>query len=93
MCGNRVLGKTSWSEEEKTRNWRKLHDVELYDDLYRLVNVTGVLKPRRKRWAGHVTCVGAGYINTGYQMETSEGRRRLGRPRHKWKREIKTRLI
>lgn len=75
MCENKVLRKISWSEEEKTRNWRKLHDVELHDDLYRTVNVTGVFKPRRKRWAGHVACMGAGYIHTGYQMEKSEGRR------------------
>ena len=66
MCENRVLGKTSWSEEEKTRNWRKLHDVELHYDLYRSVNVTGVFKPRRKRWAGYVAFMGAGYIHTGY---------------------------
>jgi len=87
-----VLEKTSWSEEEKTRNWRKLHDVELHYDLYRSVNVTGVFKPRIKRSAGHVAFMGAGYIHTGYQTEKSKGMRRLGRPKHKWKRDIKTHL-
>jgi hypothetical protein len=75
MCENRVLGEVSRSGGEKTRNWRKLHDVELHYDLYRSVNVTGVLKPRRKRWAGHVACIGQDtYIeDTRWKNLTEEG--------------------
>jgi len=40
-----------------TREWRKLHNEEL-KDLYSSPNVVWVIKSRRKRWAGHVACMG-----------------------------------
>ena len=37
--------------------WRKLHNEEL-NDLYCSPNIIRVVKSRRMRWAGHVTCMG-----------------------------------
>ena len=45
--------------DEVTEEWRKLHNEEL-SDLYSLPNIVRVVKSRRMRWAGHVTCIGAG---------------------------------
>jgi hypothetical protein len=42
--------------DEVTGEWRKLHNEEL-NDLYSSPNIR-VIKLRRVRWAGHVTCIG-----------------------------------
>ena len=42
---------------EVTGEWRRLHNEEL-NDLYCSPNITWVIKWRRKRWAGHVACMG-----------------------------------
>jgi hypothetical protein len=39
--------------EEITREWRKLHDVEL-NDLYSSPDIVRAIKSRRISWAGHV---------------------------------------
>jgi hypothetical protein len=39
------------------REWRRLHNEELYD-LYCYLNVIGVIKLSRMRWTGHVASVG-----------------------------------
>jgi hypothetical protein len=36
---------------------RKLHNKEL-NDLYPSPNIVRVIKLRRMRWAGHITCMG-----------------------------------
>ena len=43
--------------DEVTEEWRKLHNVELHD-LYFSPNILRVIKSRRMRCAGHVTCRG-----------------------------------
>jgi hypothetical protein len=42
---------------EITGQWRRLHNEELYD-LYSSSDIIWVIKSRRKRWAGHVACIG-----------------------------------
>jgi len=55
---NRVLRRIFGpKKDEVTREWRKLHNVEL-NDLYRSQNIVGVIKSRRMRWAGYVTRMG-----------------------------------
>jgi hypothetical protein len=67
---------------------RKLHNEELHD-LYSSPGIVRVIKARRMRWAGHVACMeevrGAYNILVG----KPEGRRPLGRPRHRWEDNIK----
>jgi hypothetical protein len=57
---NRVLRRVFGPKRDKvTGEWRKLHNEELID-LYSLPNIVRVVKSRRMRWAGHVTCIGGG---------------------------------
>jgi hypothetical protein len=37
--------------------WRRLHNEELHNS-YASPNIIRVMKRRRRRWAGHVVCVG-----------------------------------
>jgi hypothetical protein len=50
-----------------------------------------VIKSRRMRWAGHVARMGE---RSAYRVLVgkAEGRRPLGRPRHRWEDNIKTDL-
>ena len=43
--------------DEVTREWRKLHNEELYD-LYYTPNMVRVIKSGRIRWVGHVVQMG-----------------------------------
>jgi hypothetical protein len=49
-----------------------------------LPSIIRVIKSRRMRWAGHVACVGE--VRNAYSILVGkpEGRRPLGRPRHRW---------
>jgi hypothetical protein len=60
-----------------------------FGGLYSSPSIVRVIKTRRMRWAGHVACMrevrGAYNILVG----RPEGRRPLGRPRLRWKDNIK----
>jgi len=59
---NRVLRRVFGSKkDEVTGEWRKLHNEELRD-IYSLPNIVWVVKSRRMRWAGHVSCMGEGRV-------------------------------
>jgi hypothetical protein len=58
----------------------RLHDEEIHD-LYSS-NIR-VIKSRRIRWAGYVTCMGENCIE-GF-VEKPEGKRPFGRPRRTYK--------
>jgi len=63
--------------------WRRLHNEEL-NDLYSSLNIVWVIKSRRMRWAGHVTRMGEERGVYRVLVGKPEGRRPLGRPRHRW---------
>jgi hypothetical protein len=71
-----------------TRGWRKLHNEELHG-LYSSPSIVRVMKARRMRWVGHVACMGE--VRGAYNILVGkpEGRRTLGRPRHRWEDNIK----
>jgi hypothetical protein len=73
---------------EVTGGWRKLHDEELHG-LYSSPIIIRVIKARRMRWACHVARMGE--VRSAYNILVGrpEGRRPLGRRRHRWEDNIK----
>jgi len=69
--------------DEVTGKWRRLHNKEL-NDLYSTPNIVWVIKSRRMRWGGHVACMGEERGVYRVLLGKPEGRRPLGRPRHRW---------
>ena len=70
------------------REWRKLHNEELRD-LYSIPNIVRVVKSRRMRWAGYVARMGEERGVHRVLVGKFEGKRPLGRPRHRWEDNIK----
>jgi len=62
---------------------RRLHNEEL-NDLYSSPNIVRMIKSRRMRWAGHVAPIGEERGVYRVLLWKPEGRRSLGRPRHRW---------
>ena len=86
---NRVLRKIFGPKRaEVTGEWRKLHNEEL-NDLYCSPNIVRVIKSRRMRWAGYVARMGEDRGVHRVLVGKPEGRRPLGRPRHRWEDNIK----
>jgi len=86
---NKVLRRVFGSKrDEVTGEWRKLHRGELRD-LYSLPTIVRVVKSRRMRWEGHVARMGEGRGVHRVLVGKPEGRRPLGRPRRRWKDNIK----
>jgi hypothetical protein len=74
--------------DEVMGEWRKLHNEEL-KDLYSLAILVRVIKSRRMRWAGHVTCMGEGRGAYRVLVGKPEGKRPLGRPSLRWEDNIR----
>jgi len=85
---NRVLRIFGPKREEVTREWRKLHNEELFD-LYSSLNMVRVLKSRRMRWAGHVARMEERREVYRVLVGKPEGKIPLGRPRRRWDDNIK----
>jgi hypothetical protein len=79
---NRILRRIFGPKREEDGSWRKLHNDELHS-LYSSPNVVRVIKSRRMRWAGRVACIGEGRGAYRVLVGRSEGKRPLGRPRHR----------
>jgi hypothetical protein len=67
---------------EVTGGWRKLHN-ELHN-LYSSSDIIRMIKSRRMRWIGHVARKGEKRNSYRIWVGKPEGKRPLGRPRHKW---------
>jgi hypothetical protein len=70
--------------DEVTGEWTKLHKEEL-NDLHRSPNIVRVINSRRMKWAGHVARMGERRSVYRVLVGKPEGKRPLGRPRHRWK--------
>jgi len=81
---NRVLRRIFGPRrDEVMEEWRRLHNKEL-NDLYSSPNIVRVIKSRRMRWAGHVAHMVQERGMYGVLVGKLEGKRPLGRPRHRW---------
>jgi hypothetical protein len=67
--------------------WRKLHIEELHN-LYSWPSVIRMIESRSMRWAGHVAHIGKERNTYRVLMGKPEGKRPLGRPSHRWERDI-----
>jgi hypothetical protein len=86
---NRVLRRIFGPKKDKvTGEWRRLRNEELYD-LYSSPNIIWVTKSRRMRWAGHVAHKEGRRCAYRVLLWTPEGKRPLGRSRHRWEDNIK----
>jgi hypothetical protein len=85
---NRVLRKIFGPKRKEDGSWRKLHNDEFHS-LYSSLNIVRVIKSRMMRWEGHVACMGE--VGGAYRVLVGrpEGKRPLGRPRHRWEDNIK----
>jgi hypothetical protein len=63
--------------------WRTLHNEELRN-VYCSPSIIRSIKSRRMRWAGHVARVEEKRNAYRILVENPEGKRPLGRPRHRW---------
>jgi hypothetical protein len=75
-----------------TGGWRKLHDEELHN-LYSSPNIIIIIKSRRIRRAGHVAQMEEKRNVYRLLVGNPEGKRLLGRPRHRWMNNIKMDLL
>jgi hypothetical protein len=84
MLKNRVLSRIFGPRrDEVTGEWRKLHNKELHD-LYSSPRIIRIIKLRRMKWVGHVARMGEKRNAYRLLVGKPEGKRTLGRPRHRW---------
>jgi len=85
---NRVLRRIFGPNRDKGTGERiKLHNEKL-NDLNSSPNSVWVTKSRRMRWVGHVVHMGEGRGMYGVLVGKPEGKRPMGRPRHRWENNI-----
>jgi hypothetical protein len=86
---NRVLRAIFGLERDYvTGKWRILPNEDLYG-LYISPNIIRVIKARRMRWAGHVARMGETRGAYRVLVGKSQGKRPLGRPKHRCEDNIK----
>jgi len=85
---SRVLRIFGPKRDEVTGEWRKLYNEEL-NGLYSSPNIVRVIKLRRMRWAVHVAHMEEERGMYSVLVGKPEGKRPLGRPKHRWEDNIK----
>jgi hypothetical protein len=81
---DRVLRKiVGPKRNEVTGDWRRLHSEEIYD-AYSPPNIIRVIKSRIMRLAGHVARIGDRRGADRVLLRMLDGKRPLGRRRHRW---------
>jgi transcription termination factor 2 len=88
---NSVLRRIFGPKREEDGSWRKLHNDELHSP-YSSPNIVREIISRRMRWAGHVARIGEGRGVYRVLVGRPEGKSPLGRPRRRWKYNIKLEL-
>jgi hypothetical protein len=81
----RIIGP---KRDEVLGGWRKLHNGRLHN-LYSSRNIIRMMKLGRMRWAGHVVRIGEKRNSCRILVGKPEGRRPVGRPRSRWKDNVK----
>jgi hypothetical protein len=71
------------------RQWGFKLDRQRVNDLYSSPNIVRVIKSRTMRWAWHVAQMGEGISVYRVLVGKPEGKRPLGRARHRWENNIK----
>jgi hypothetical protein len=90
---NKVLRRIFGSKmDEETGGWRKLHSEELHN-LYSLPSIIRIFKSSRMMWAGHVAHIGEKRNVYRLLVRNPEGKRPLGRRRHRLVDNIKMDLL
>jgi hypothetical protein len=90
---SRVLRRIFGPKRDRvTGGWRKLHNEELHN-LYTSPIIIRIIKSRRMRWAGHLARMGEKRNVYRLLVGKPEGKRPLGRPRHRWMYNIKMDLL
>jgi hypothetical protein len=93
MFENRVLRRIFGPKRDGVMGGRrKLHNEELHN-LYPSPSIIRIIKSRRTRWAGHVARMGEKMNVYRLLVAKPEGKRPLGRPRHRWINNIKMDLL
>jgi hypothetical protein len=69
------------------RGWKRLHNEELHN-FYASPNIITLVESRKMRWVGHIACIGEMINEYKFWSEKLKGRQR-GRPRRKWKDNIR----
>jgi hypothetical protein len=88
VSGIKGLDQIGPKRDEVTRGWRKLHNEELHD-LYSSTSIIRIIKLMRMRWAGNVARMGEKRKAYRLLVGKSEGKRPIGKPRHRWVDDIK----
>jgi hypothetical protein len=71
--------------------WTILRNEELHN-LYSSPNIIKMAKSRRMRWTGHISRMGAKRNAYRLLVGNPEGKRPLGKPRHRWEDNIRADL-
>ena len=88
---SRVLRKILEPKWDGFVGWRRMHNKELCD-LYSSPNIIWVIKSRTLRWAQHVAYMGERRGVYRVLVGKPEGKRQLGRHRHRLENSIKINL-